>query len=442
MGAVSQPAWAGVYSTIEPPFKLNDEYFKDFNHSSLIPLRQVGTPNGTSDWQKMYALIGAGLDLSKLVPPPDARMSEPLTVEQRLDLGTCLIRLRRPQDAIDILRPVATKLEKDNFLVLSTLGTAYMLTGQYQTASDWLGTDGGAWEWWGKSFDNLNPRWQLALDDSFKQWFGQGIFPAIGTRWQTYLEQKLKWQEKDFNWFKECESYQRKLVRRRGIEFQKEPATFQAALSRLDPLFGSGKSEDQPHFVGESGRFEPGKIASAERAKIPKDAIKVVEQLLIWMPDDLRLSWLLGELLNAQGDTEGATIVFTDLFNKYVVLRQAGGFKTLGADLTAFIKDFPEVGSRFEALLRYKAPEPDLNKLPPVEPLKNKDGKPPQTTPPKTVSEVAPLNLDWQALAVGFGSGLVAGLLATWQWREIKRRRQARALSTPAREAGMQFKHR
>ena len=58
------------------------------------------------------------------------------------------------------------------------------------------------------------------------------------------------------------------------------------------------------------------------------------------------------------------------------------------------------------------------------------------------MSEVAPLNLDWQALAVGFGSGLVAGLLATWQWREIKRRRQARALSTPAREAGMQFKHR
>lgn len=54
-------------------------------------------------------------------------------------------------------------------------------------------------------------------------------------------------------------------------------------------------------FVGESGRYEPGTLSAAGKAKLPPDAVAVVQQLLLWSPDDGRLLWLLGELYAADG---------------------------------------------------------------------------------------------------------------------------------------------
>src|SRR5207245_2013352 len=55
-----------------------------------------------------------------------------------------------------------------------------------------------------------------------------------------------------------------------------------------------------------SGKFEPGKLAPREQAKLPPggidEAIRIVQQLLIWQPNDSRLLWQLGELYNAKGD--------------------------------------------------------------------------------------------------------------------------------------------
>ena len=70
----------------------------------------------------------------------------------------------------------------------------------------------------------------------------------------------------------------------------------------LDPVFGVS-------FVGESGRFEPGTLAKAEAAKLPKDALAVVQQMVLWYPDDARLYWLLGELYNARGDILAAELI-------------------------------------------------------------------------------------------------------------------------------------
>jgi len=49
-----------------------------------------------------------------------------------------------------------------------------------------------------------------------------------------------------------------------------------------------------------------------EKAKLPADAIAIVQQLLIWLPDDARLLWLLGELYNASGDIDSALTVFNE----------------------------------------------------------------------------------------------------------------------------------
>src|SRR5262249_22920823 len=55
-----------------------------------------------------------------------------------------------------------------------------------------------------------------------------------------------------------------------------------------------------------------GKIAAAERAKLPPDALAILQQLLIWLPDDTLLYWQYGELLNANGDVISAAQVFDD----------------------------------------------------------------------------------------------------------------------------------
>jgi hypothetical protein len=78
-----------------------------------------------------------------------------------------------------------------------------------------------------------------------------------------------------------------------------------AAIESLDPIF-------PVTFIGESGKYEAGKIAAEEWKKLPDDAIAVVQQLLLWLPEDTRLYWLLGELYNAEGNISAAATIFTE----------------------------------------------------------------------------------------------------------------------------------
>jgi hypothetical protein len=56
------------------------------------------------------------------------------------------------------------------------------------------------------------------------------------------------------------------------------------------------------NFVNAAGQYEPGTLASAEQAKLPPDAIPIVQQLVLWFPLDPRLYWLLAELYAAKGE--------------------------------------------------------------------------------------------------------------------------------------------
>ena len=85
----------------------------------------------------------------------------------------------------------------------------------------------------------------------------------------------------------------------------------EAAASRLRPP-ANVDALFPARFVGPSGKYEAGKMADAERAKLPADAIATVQQLLLWFPEDTRLLWLLGELYNATGDIRSAEQVFED----------------------------------------------------------------------------------------------------------------------------------
>lgn len=70
----------------------------------------------------------------------------------------------------------------------------------------------------------------------------------------------------------------------------------------LDDLFGV-------RYVGDGGKYEPGKLAAAERKKLPDDAAAVAQQLALWLPADGKLLWQLGELAGAHGDVRTAAAI-------------------------------------------------------------------------------------------------------------------------------------
>lgn len=91
---------------------------------------------------------------------------------------------------------------------------------------------------------------------------------------------------------------------RRGEEFHLKLVRLRLAEGRAalrpaapDDLFG----------VRYSG--EPGKMAPAEFAKLPADAVAVAQHLALALPADGRLLWQLGELANAHGDVRTAAAI-------------------------------------------------------------------------------------------------------------------------------------
>ena len=73
----------------------------------------------------------------------------------------------------------------------------------------------------------------------------------------------------------------------------------EANKTALDDLFGV-------QYLGESAAPEAGKLAAAEAKKLPADALALVQQLGLALPNDGRLLWQLGELANAAGDVRTA----------------------------------------------------------------------------------------------------------------------------------------
>ncbi len=69
------------------------------------------------------------------------------------------------------------------------------------------------------------------------------------------------------------------------------------------------------NFVNAAGDYEPGALAEAEKAKLPPDAIAVVQQLVLWFPADVRLYWLLGELYAAKGEFKPAKDIMDECVN-------------------------------------------------------------------------------------------------------------------------------
>lgn len=187
-----------------------------------------------------------------------------LSLDERINLGFYYIRLGDYQKAVRILEPKAR--ESSHFMLLANLATAYEHTGSAELA--------------------LRAR-QGAL----------AAWPAVYPGWDTM----------QLNFYRKAEQYHLTLLQLRQEEARLQPT--RGGL-RLDALF------PRVRFVGAGGTYEPGGIAPAQWAEVPGDATALVMQLLLWLPFDDRLHWLLGELLNASGDVIGAAAMMKSVVNK------------------------------------------------------------------------------------------------------------------------------
>jgi hypothetical protein len=133
------------------------------------------------------------------------------------------------------------------------------------------------------------------------------IAANLGTAWQAMgdLEQAAfalkesvrlapgKWQR--------AEEYQLKLVR---LRMQKK------GLAELEDLFGV-------RWVADDGTYQPGRIAAAEKKKLPEDIDALAQQLALWLPADGPLLWQLAELANVHGDLRTAANIMEGCCTQY-----------------------------------------------------------------------------------------------------------------------------
>jgi tetratricopeptide (TPR) repeat protein len=183
-----------------------------------------------------------------------------LTADERLNLGYYLVRLGQYEEAVGVLQPAVGR-DCTDFRLLANLATAIHLASP---------TDPSRLP---RAIDYQ----QQALDLSPAQW------------------RQVAGDQAD--WLREVERRYLTLLRLRQREAI-ELARGQKPAVALDALFGPVR------FVGDSGQYEAGQLAVEEQKKLPNNALAIVQQLVLWLPTDGRLYWLLGELYNAAGKPE------------------------------------------------------------------------------------------------------------------------------------------
>jgi hypothetical protein len=182
-------------------------------------------------------------------------------------LGAYLLRLRRYDEAVELLT-AAARSNPQNFVLKANLAAAYECQGRLDRALPYL---------------------QEAL----------AIWPST---WPGLNEEQL-------SWYKEAERYHLGLLRSRYRE-SLHAANKRQSAPHLDAILVSGN--EPVRFVGPSGAYEAGKLAPKEKQKLSKNTLPIAQQLSLWLPDDSRLYWLVGELYNADGNVEAARKILED----------------------------------------------------------------------------------------------------------------------------------
>jgi hypothetical protein len=301
------------------------------------------------------------------------------TLEQKLNYSTVLIRRGRAFEAARFLEPVYQE-NRENFLVLSQFATAHFLSSN-------------------RDFEVRAP---IFMQKALKLWPKKWADVKEG---QKTLLETFGWDEYDYDRYRRCEVLLERLMvnrlKEKKLQDEKKPVA-----DTVDPIFLDAK-EEPIRFLNEKGEYEPGRIAAPDKEQMPRDSIELVEQLLIWMPNDERLLWLLAETFNASAmehqNKKGKSMA---VLNANKIFQRLLRFETP----TKYGRK--EITERQAVLQVYVDANPVDTIQPPVE----------------DPNDVKMTSLQWwRTLAVVFALGLAIGMFALWQTQEVRRRRQARA---------------
>lgn len=342
---------AGLYNTEEPPLAMGPNTGQllgqmQMRHSDYL---RMGHPE--SLLRKEYLKRIAELEAK------EARGG--LSVAERVNLGACYLRLgqvaQKPEEgqrlfekAIAILTPAATP-EKQNFMVLANLSLAYQLSGHLGRALAYL---------------------EQALT----------IWPAT---WPGMDTSRLKW-------YRRVEKYHLQLLQLRSAEEERPRGQPPGGLDALFP---------RVRFTSADGTYKAGELAPAQSAELPPDAIFIVGYLLLSMPTDARLAWLLGELFNAQGDVLTASTILKDLVERGVSAPELREHRRVLEDARQRIDGWQREMTPAVQLQLLWLVRPRFALVPPgVGPLANESGaaaaleclKPPKSVPPSRTADPAP----------------------------------------------------
>lgn len=240
-----------------------------------VPVRPDGAGEAFpfDEFRTRYATLANLADAAKNPPErqrtlkriADRAPSRTLPPDETVALAADLIRVGRTEEALNRLKPLYDDRDRRGtrtYPVTAALVHAHAARGEWTAALNYLPD----------LFDADPPP-------------ARGLSPAQRA-WQTKLDREYLPHYLD--------------IRRAEASARPNPET--EGPTPLFSLPAAGRPADPVRFVNDAGGYEPGALAAAERAKLPPDAIAVVQQLLLWFPSDVRLYWLLAELYAADGE--------------------------------------------------------------------------------------------------------------------------------------------
>lgn len=358
LAIAASPASAGVYGRLEklPPVAASHRDMRLL----LGELRDAGThddsrPVVAGSLRSEYLALREKLASTA----PDGPATD------LMDLAVCHLRLGQPEKARGILEGLQARVEATDplrFQVLANLASAYQ-----ELAARGLGRD-------------FLERAYLIQAQLLKAW---PETPAKAPKGWTFAAWRFLLQ---------AERAQLKLLRGRLLEATNPPPRFDINQAGPDTIF------DGPVFHSTPNAYSPGPANKIIWESLPDDAVDQTRQLVIWMPLDNRAFWLLGETLNAAGETAEGLRILEELASA----RQMRHVRMLGQHIEILKSSQPapeQTGTTAENATTASSATPEL-----------------------TVN----LGSFWRIFMVGMATGAILSLLARWQLGAIFSRRTMR----------------
>ena len=255
------PAHAGLYNTEEQLVDILTSHPSNYTRA-LVTLQQIVAVELTDNPKSSRAQV-----LQRVEDLEQSLHEGTLSLQDRVNLSAYYVRLNDPEKAIALLE--ALPPDRRNWMALSNLATAYQLAGNLVRAEQYLVQALDAWP----SVSTVATGWRLT-------------------------------------WLRVVENYQLSLIRSR----QAEQRGGRGTGGGIDPIF------PRLRLVGPSGEYEAGLLAADQWANLPANHTEIVKLLVLWMPHDARLRWLLAEIVNANNNPELAL----EMMNELVETRKFG----------------------------------------------------------------------------------------------------------------------